>query len=214
MFCDLQTAQNDSACPSGRKPFSLALSTRVRSRDEAAKASRQKKILRSAGPSFARASPEGRCSHQEKSWKRPGEVVRQCAPRSYIIVVKTANGELRRNRKVPPVTYRTSTEDPAPDGEQQPPPKPEVPVQPPAPPPPSQQPQVPASTGTPPQSPAKPPPVRSSLTQSPQPYLIRSGRCVISQACQIHLNQRLCLPCREDLDWVALARNRLCVFSL
>lgn len=33
----------------------------------------------------------------QKDWKRPGEVIGECAPRSYL--VKTADGELRRNRR-------------------------------------------------------------------------------------------------------------------
>ena len=36
-------------------------------------------------------------TEDEKAWKRPGEVVTQCAPRSYII--RTADGEIRRNRR-------------------------------------------------------------------------------------------------------------------
>jgi len=35
--------------------------------------------------------------NEDKAWQRPGVVVKQCAPRSY--VVKTADGERRRNRR-------------------------------------------------------------------------------------------------------------------
>ena len=172
---------------------------RVRRRDEAAKTS-QKEYFDQRAHHLPELRPKDIVLLKDeggKGWKRPGEVVRQCAPRSYI--VKTSSGELRRNRR--DLRLRTSTEDPAPDREPQPPftpgvpvpapgvpvPAPGVPVQTPGvpaqiPAPPPQQLGVPASAGILPQPACNTPPVTSSPTQSPQPYVTRSGRSIVKPA--------------------------------
>lgn len=71
----------------------------VRARDAKAKHSQKKYFDKRAHhlPLLRAGDPVLIKDDGEKFWTKPGEVIRQCAPRSYI--VKTPDGELRRNRK-------------------------------------------------------------------------------------------------------------------
>ena len=161
----------------------------VRKRDNSAKVVQKKYFDKKAQP-LSVLKPGDRVIMQEegeKGWKRPGEVVRQCAPRSFI--VRTADGELRRNRKH--LRLRSSTDGfksgmelpelepqepalPAPESEQR---QLRTPVQTPAP-----------LKESPPQ-PAGPlvpedltPPTEKPPEGSSQPYITKSGRAIIKPA--------------------------------
>jgi len=72
-------------------------------------------------PSLQPGDPVVIKSDGEKGWKQEAEIIKLCAPRSYLL--KTPNGELRRNRRhirpVPTTEQRSSSPTPAPVTTQQ-----------------------------------------------------------------------------------------------